>query len=263
MVSVELVVTLVQMAGVGAVGEMNMTRHSRRPDGRRHDDLRPVNFVLDYVEYAEGSVLIEVGRTRVLCNVSVEEKVPTWMIGQGTGWLTAEYALLPRSTHVRTRRENLGLRGRTQEIRRFIGRSLRAATDLELLGERTLIVDCDVLQADGGTRTAAITGGYVAMALALRRLAERGLVSPEALGMPVGAVSVGLVNGEIQLDLCYGEDHNAEVDLNVVMTADGRLVEVQGTAERAPFSRGTFDRMLDLAAQGITRLVQHQREALV
>ncbi|MCP4544303.1 MAG: ribonuclease PH [Chloroflexi bacterium] len=234
-----------------------------RPDGRLSSNLRPVNFVLDYVEYPEGSVLIKVGRTWVLCNVSVEERAPAWMIGQGGGWLTAEYALLPRSTHTRTRRENLGLRGRTQEIRRLIGRSLRAAVDLELLGERTLIVDCDVLQADGGTRTAAITGGYVAIALALRRLAKQGLVPPEALRIPVAAVSVGVVNGGEQLDLCYAEDHNAEVDLNVVMTADNRLIEVQGTAEGAPFSRSALDRMLDLAEQGIVSLIQQQREALV
>ena len=239
-----------------------MTKRSLRPDGRLHNDLRPINFILNFVEYPEGSVLIEVGRTRVLCNVSVEEKAPAWMIGRETGWLTAEYALLPRSTHTRTRRENHGLRGRTQEIRRLIGRSLRAAVDLELLGERTLIVDCDVLQADGGTRAAAVTGGYVAVALALRRLARRGLVSPEALGAPVAAVSVGVVDGEVQLDLCYAEDHNAEVDLNVVMTANGRLVEVQGTAEGTPFSRDTLDRMLDLATQGIARLIQYQREAL-
>ena len=239
-----------------------MTKHSLRPDGRLHSDLRPVSFTLNYVEYPEGSVLIEVGRTRVLCNVSVEEKVPAWMIGQETGWLTAEYALLPRSTHTRTRRENHGLRGRTQEIRRLIGRSLRAAVDLELLGGRTLTVDCDVLQADGGTRTAAITGGYVAVALALRRLAEQGLVPPEVLGTPVAAVSVGVVDGEVLLDLCYAEDHNAEVDLNVVMTSNGHLIEVQGTAEGAPFSRDTLDRMLDLAAQGIAHLIQRQREAL-
>ncbi len=239
-----------------------MTKQSQRPDGRLHSELRPVNFTLDYVEYAEGSVLIKMGRTRVLCNVSVEERAPAWMVGQGSGWLTAEYALLPRSTHTRTRRENLGLRGRTQEIRRLIGRSLRAAVDLEILGERILIVDCDVLQADGGTRTAAITGSYVAVALALRRLAEQGLVPPEALKVPVAAVSVGVVNGEVQLDLCYEEDHNAEVDLNVVMTADGRLVEVQGTAEGTPFSRSVLDRMLDLAEQGISSLIQYQREAL-
>jgi ribonuclease PH len=239
-----------------------MTKRPTRPDGRLYSDLRPVNFIVDYVEYPEGSVLIKVGRTRVLCNVSVEETVPAWMVGRGAGWLTAEYALLPRSTHTRTRRENHGLRGRTQEIRRLIGRSLRAAVNLDLLGERTLIVDCDVLQADGGTRTAAITGGYVAVALALCRLAERGLVPPEVLGPPVAAVSVGVVGGEVRLDLCYAEDHVAEVDLNVVMMDGGRLVEVQGTAEGAPFSRTMLDRMLDLAVQGIARLIQYQREAL-
>jgi ribonuclease PH len=240
-----------------------MTNDPTRPDGRRPDELRPVHFTLDYVDYPEGSVLIEVGRTRVLCNASVTEGVPPWM-GQdgGVGWLTAEYALLPRSTHVRTARETCGLRGRTQEIRRLIGRSLRAAVDLYLLGERTLVVDCDVLQADGGTRTAAITGGYVAVALALRRLAEQGAVPLEALGPPVAAVSVGFVRGEERLDLCYAEDHDADVDLNVVMAHDGRLIEVQGTAEGSPFSRETLDRMLDLAAQGIARLVQRQREAL-
>ncbi len=239
-----------------------MTRHSTRSDGRSGGELRPVNFTLDYVEYPEGSVLIEVGHTRVLCNVSVEETTPAWMGEEGTGWLTAEYALLPRSTHTRTRRENDGLRGRTQEIRRLIGRSLRAAVDLELLGEHTLIVDCDVLQADGGTRTAAITGSYVALALALRRLIERGLVPPEALGPPVAAVSVGVVDGEVLLDLCYTEDHKADVDLNVVMTDDGRLIEVQGTAEGTPFSRDVLARMLDLAEQGIARLLLYQREAL-
>jgi len=240
-----------------------MSHHPARPDGRRPDELRFVNFILDYVEYPEGSVLIEVGCTRVLCNASVEEKVPAWMAGDGVGWLTAEYALLPRSTHTRTPRETNGLRGRTQEIRRLIGRSLRAAVALDLLGERTLVVDCDVLQADGGTRTAAVTGGYVAVALALRRLARRGLVAPEVLRPPVAAVSVGVVSGEVRLDLCYAEDRDAEVDLNVVMADDGRLVEVQGTAEGSPFSRETLDRMLDLAAHGIPRLIQCQREALV
>jgi len=246
-----------------------MSHRSTRSDGRRPDELRPVRFVLNYIEYAEGSVLIEVGRTRVLCNVSVEEKVPTWMAsagaggGDGSGWLTAEYALLPRSTHTRTPRETRGLRGRTQEIRRLIGRSLRAAVDLDLLGGRTLIVDCDVLQADGGTRTAAITGGYVAVVLALRRLVDRGRVPPEVLCSPVAAVSVGVVGGEVRLDLCYDEDRDADVDLNVVMTGDGRLIEVQGTAEGAPFSREALDHMLDLAVQGIIRLVRYQREALM
>jgi ribonuclease PH len=233
-----------------------------RPDGRRPDELRPVSFALNYVEYAEGSVLIEMGRTRVLCNVSVEDSVPRWMENQTTGWLTAEYAMLPRSTHSRTPRETRGLGGRTQEIRRLIGRSLRTAVDLELLGEHTLVVDCDVLQADGGTRTAAITGGYVALALALRRLAEWGVVPPETLKPPVAAVSVGVVNGQVRLDLCYTEDRDADVDFNVVMTDDERLIEVQGTAEGTPFSRGTLNRMLDLAAEGITNLIEQQREAL-
>ncbi|MFQ6100806.1 MAG: ribonuclease PH [Anaerolineae bacterium] len=248
-----------------------MDDYLKRPDGRQADELRRVRFTLNYVEYAEGSVLIEVGRTRVLCNVSVEEEVPAWMAGlrrersaerSGAGWLTAEYALLPRSTHTRTPRETRGVRGRTQEIRRLIGRSLRAAVSLDLLGERTLVVDCDVLQADGGTRTAAITGGYVAVALALRRLVEKGMVPPEVLKPPVAAISVGLVGGEVRLDLCYAEDRDAEVDLNVVMTHDGHLVEVQGTAEGAPFSREVLNRMLDLATQGIAHLIRQQREAL-
>jgi ribonuclease PH len=239
-----------------------MADKSTRPDGRRADELRSVQLTLDYVDYPEGSVLIELGHTRVLCNVSVEETVPAWMAGRGGGWLTAEYALLPRSTHTRTPRETTGLRGRTQEIRRLIGRSLRAAVNLALLGERTLVVDCDVLQADGGTRTAAITGSYVALALALRRLTEQGAVPGEVLRSPVAAISVGVVSGEPRLDLCYAEDRDAEVDLNVVMTAAGQLVDVQGTAEGAPFSRDALSQMLDLAARGIVLLVGYQREAL-
>ena len=233
-----------------------------RPDGRRPDELRPVSFTLDYVDYPEGSVLIEVGRTRVLCNVSVEDGVPSWMAGEGVGWLTSEYALLPRSTHVRIARETRGLRGRTQEIRRLIGRSLRAAVALNRMGERTLVVDCDVLQADGGTRTAAVTGGYVAIALALRRMIAKGTLPPEVLGPPIAAISVGVVAGEVRLDLCYAEDRDAEVDLNVVMTDDGRLIELQGTAEKAPYSRETLDNMLELAAQGTAALVRLQREAM-
>jgi ribonuclease PH len=239
-----------------------MSDQTTRPDGRRPDELRPVEFTPDYITYPEGSVLIAMGQTRVLCNVTVEEEVPHWLEGQGSGWLTAQYALLPRSTHTRTRRETDGLGGRTQEIRRLIGRSLRAAVDLDLLGERRLIVDCDVLQADGGTRTASITGGYVAVALAMQRMANEGLVAPEALKPPVAAISVGLVNGEERLDLCYAEDHEADVDLNVAMTANGRLVEVQGTAEGEPFARQSLDRLLDLAAEGIADLVHQQREAL-
>jgi ribonuclease PH len=222
-----------------------------------------VKLTLDYVDYPEGSALVEMGGTRVLCNVSVEESVPGWLQGQGGGWLTAEYALLPRSTHARTPRETQGYRARTQEIRRLIGRSLRPAVDLARLGERTLILDCDVLQADGGTRTAAVTGGYVAVALALRRLAQRGDVDPAVLRPPVAGVSAGLVDGEARLDLCYAEDRGARVDINVVMTADGRLVEVQATAEGAPFDREAFDTLLSLAGKGISSLVQLQREALL
>jgi ribonuclease PH len=239
-----------------------MNSPSPRPDDRQPDELRPIAFTLDYIEYPEGSVLIEMGGTRVLCNASIEEQVPEWMEGKGTGWLTASYALLPRSTHTRTARETDGLGGRTQEIRRLIGRSLRAAVDLELLGERLLIIDCDVLQADGGTRTASISGGYVAVALAMRRLAAKGLVLSEALKPPVAAVSVGIVEGELRLDLCYDEDRDARVDLNVAMTADGRLIEVQGTAEREPFSRQAFNQMLDLAELGIERIVRQQQEVL-
>ncbi len=233
-----------------------------RPDGRRPDELRPVRFLLDYVDYPEGSVLVEWGRTRVLCNLTLQEGVPRWLAGSGQGWLTAEYALLPRSTHTRTPRENGLTGGRTQEVRRFIGRSLRASLDLARLGERTLILDCDVLQADGGTRTAAVTGGYVALALALRRLAARGVVPPDLIRTPVAAVSVGVVQGEVRLDLCYEEDRQAEVDLNVVMTGDGRFLEIQGTAEKSPFSRYRLDRMLDLARRGIDVLIAAQEEAL-
>lgn len=239
---------------------MNSSRP--RPDDRRFDELRPITLRLDYIAYPEGSVLIEMGGTWVLCNVSVEEEVPEWMEGRGTGWLTATYALLPRSTHTRTPRETDGLSGRTQEIRRLIGRSLRAAVDLELIGERLLTVDCDVLQADGGTRTAAISGGYVAVALALHRLAGRDLVPPEALKAPVAAVSVGVVDEDVRLDLCYEEDRDADVDLNVAMTAGGRLIEVQGTAEGEPFSRRRLDRLLDLAELGIEHIVREQEEAL-
>ena len=239
-----------------------MTNKQVRPDGRRLDELRPVNFILDYVDYPAGSVLIEMGRTRVLCNVSVEEQVPGWMAGSGVGWLTAEYALLPCATHTRTSRETRGLRGRTQEIRRLVGRSLRAVVNLDLLGERTLVVDCDVLQADGGTRTASVTGGYVALALALRRLTGQGHVPLEVLKPPIAGVSVGLVGDQIRLDMCYAEDRDADVDLNVVMMADGRLVEVQGTAEGEPFSSEALDRMVAMAGQGIAQLIQAQREAL-
>jgi ribonuclease PH len=235
---------------------------TQRPDGRAPDELRLTRFTPDFVVYPEGSVLIEVGETRVLCNVTVGEKLPSWRQNSGAGWLTAEYALLPRSTHVRSPRETMGLRGRTQEVRRLIGRSLRAAVDLEKIGPRQLILDCDVLQADGGTRCAAIVGGYVALALALQRLSEQGVVSLEALLQPVAAVSVGVVDGEPRLDLCYAEDAQADVDLNVVADAEGRFIEVQGTAEGQPFDRDALDSLLDLALGGIDELVRLQRAAL-
>jgi ribonuclease PH len=224
--------------------------------------MRPVRMIPGFTSYAEGSVLIEMGGTRVLCNASVQESVPSWRLGSGAGWLTAEYALLPRSTHQRTRRETQGLSGRTQEIRRLIGRSLRAAVDLAKLGERTIILDCDVLQADGGTRTASITGGYVALALAVQRLVEEGDVPPSALSKGVAAISLGLVGGQLLLDLCYEEDSSAGADFNVVMTSDSKLIEVQGTAEGALFDRAALDAMLDLAEQGIGQLMVLQRQVI-
>jgi ribonuclease PH len=233
-----------------------------RIDGRNNDELRPVIITLDYVQYPEGSVLIEMGATRVICNVTVEGSVPGWLQAHDQGWVTAEYALLPRSTHERTPRETRGLRGRTQEIRRFIGRSLRAAVNLEKLGWRTLIVDCDVIQADGGTRTASVTGGYVALAIALDKLIRGGLLPPDVLKTPVAAVSVGVVNGQAVLDLCYEEDSTAEADFNVVMTARGEYVEVQGTAEGQPFAREVFHQVLNSAEKGICELFELQSEAL-
>jgi ribonuclease PH len=233
-----------------------------RFDGRAWNEMRPVRMVPGFVDYAEGSVLIEVGETRVLCNATVEDTVPRWRSGSGAGWVTAEYALLPRSTHKRTRRETGGLRGRTQEIRRLIGRSLRAGVDLHKLGERTIIIDCDVIQADGGTRTASITGGYVALALAVQRLVEADLVPPDVLLTEVAATSLGPVDGQLMLDLCYEEDVAASADFNVVMTGRGRLVEVQGTAEGEAFERRTVDAVLDLAEIGIDQLLLLQREVL-
>jgi ribonuclease PH len=232
-----------------------------RPDGRQPDQLRPVTFTPGYTDYAEGSVLVTMGGTRVLCNASVEDKVPKWLVGKGQGWLTGEYSLLPRSTHTRTPREATPS-GRTQEIRRLIGRSLRVCVDLTRLGERTLTLDCDVLQADGGTRTAAVTGGYVATALALRKLITAGLVPPEVLVTSVAAVSVGIVGGVPMLDLCYAEDSQADVDCNVVMTAEGKFVEVQSTAERDPFDRASLDTLLALAERGIRELMAAQQQTL-
>lgn len=235
-----------------------------RVDGRRNDELRPLSLVPNYLEYAEGSVLLTMGSTRVLCAATIEERVPLWMQGSGRGWVTGEYALLPRSTPTRTPRESDAgkLQGRTQEIRRLIGRSLRAAVNLGLLGERMCIVDCDVIQADGGTRTAAVTGGYVALAIALHKLIAQGLVPPEVLRTAVAAVSVGIVDGVPMLDLCYAEDSRADADINVVMTSERRYVEVQGTAEGAPFRREALDGLLDLAAHGIAQLLARQQALL-
>jgi ribonuclease PH len=224
--------------------------------------MRPVRMTPGFVDVAEGSILIEMGKTRVLCNATVEESVPSWRQASGAGWITAEYALLPRSTERRTRRETRGLGGRTQEIRRLIGRSLRAAVALEQLGPRTIILDCDVIQADGGTRTASITGAYVALALALQHLEGAGLVPPGVLIDQVAAVSLGMVDGELLLDLCYEEDSAATADFNIVMTGDGRFVEVQGTAEGQTFTRQEMDALLDLAYQGIGRLLDLQRQVI-
>jgi ribonuclease PH len=215
-----------------------------------------------FVEYPEGSVLIKMGGTRVLCNATVEATVPRWRLGSGSGWVTAEYALLPRSTHQRMQRETRGLRGRTQEIRRLIARSLRAAVDLDKLGERQIILDCDVIQADGGTRTAAITGGYVALALAIKRLEEADIIPPDVLRTEVAAISLGPVGSQLLLDLSYEEDSSADADFNIVMTGNGRLVEVQGTAERQTFTRHDMNAVLDLAEKGIEQLLTLQRQAI-
>jgi ribonuclease PH len=215
-----------------------------------------------FVDTAEGSVLIEMGKTRVLCNATVEDSVPSWRLASGAGWVTAEYALLPRSTQQRTPRETRGLRGRTQEIRRLVGRSLREAVALEQLGPRTIILDCDVLQADGGTRTASITGAYVALALALKGLEKVGEVSATVLTTQVAAISLGLVGGELLLDLCYEEDSAAAADFNIVMTGEGRFVEVQGTAEGQAFTRQEMDALLDLAYQGIGHLLTLQQRVI-
>ena len=235
-----------------------------RPDGRAADDLRPVAAELGFQEWAEGSLLFTQGKTRVLVSASVEDEAPRWLRGTGKGWVTAEYSMLPRATTERTGREvNRGRPGgRTQEIQRLIGRSLRSVIDLKRLGERTITIDCDVLQADAGTRCASITAGYVALALALRTLEGRGAVPSGLLSDSVAAVSVGIVGGTPVLDLSYGEDAGAEVDCNVVMTGAGRLVEVQGTAEGEPFSRAQLDALLDLAGAGIAELGRIQADLL-
>jgi ribonuclease PH len=237
-----------------------MPRYLDRPTAQ----LRLVRITRGFTKHAEGSVLIEIGETRVLCNASVEEKVPPFLKGKGTGWVTAEYGMLPRATHTRGSREAATGKqsGRTHEIQRLIGRSLRAVTDLAVLGERQVTIDCDVLQADGGTRCASITGAMVALADAVAALRAKGLLAADPLRDFVAAVSVGIVHGEALLDLDYPEDSGCETDMNVVMTGAGRFVEVQGTAEGAPFTRAQANELLDLAAGGIAQLIRLQREAL-
>jgi len=231
-----------------------------RIDKRTNDEIRPVRITLGYQSFAEGSALIELGQTRVLCSVSMEERVPNFLRDSGQGWVTAEYAMLPRSTLTRVPRDKMG--GRSQEIQRLVGRSLRAITNRAALGERTFIVDCDVLQADGGTRTAAVTGGYVALYQAFHNLRKQGVLPFMPLNKMAAGISVGIVNGDMLLDLCYEEDYRAEVDFNVVMTDRNEFVEVQGTAEGKPFSKEAIDSLLSLAQQGITRLFKAQREAV-
>jgi ribonuclease PH len=231
-----------------------------RIDGRSQIQLRPVKVTVDFLTYAEGSVLIEAGNTRVLCAASVEEKIPLFLEGKGQGWVTAEYSMLPRATHTRSSREREGrVSGRTQEIQRLIGRSLRAVVDMQALGPRTITLDCDVLQADGGTRTASITGAYIALHRACSVLVKRGVIPLHPVHTAVAAISVGVVGGEILLDLCYAEDSRAEVDFNVVMTAEHEFVEVQGTGEGGVFSRATMDALTALAEQGITELLELQK----
>jgi ribonuclease PH len=235
-----------------------------RPSGRSPDQLRPVTFTRRFTKHAEGSVLVEFGDTRVLCTASVEETVPAFLRGKGQGWVTAEYGMLPRATHTRTAREAARGKqsGRTQEIQRLIGRSLRAVLDLKAIGERTVTIDCDVLQADGGTRTASITGGYVALVDACERLRERRAMTESPVHGQIAAVSVGIVAGAAVLDLDYAEDSQAETDMNVVMNNGGAFVEIQGTAEGHAFRRNELDSMLNLAAQGVGQLFALQTQAL-
>jgi ribonuclease PH len=235
-----------------------------RPDGRTPDQLRPTSIEVDALPYAEGSCIISCGQTKVLCAASVEERVPPFRKGSGQGWVTAEYAMLPRSTQTRTERDGRKGRidGRVQEIQRLIGRSLRAAVDFGALGERTIVVDCDVLVADGGTRTASVTGGYVALALAVRSLEQAGVIRGRVLRQAVAAVSAGIIKGEPRLDLCYLEDAAADTDMNCVGARDGRFIELQGTAELEPFAREEMDRLLALAASGLQELFALQESAL-
>lgn len=243
---------------------MNRGASLLRQDGRRRDQLRPVKVTRDFIKYAEGSVLIEMGATKVICTASVEEKVPPFLKDKGRGWVTAEYAMLPRATHDRTQREAVRGKqgGRTLEIQRLVGRALRAVTDTADMGERTIWIDCDVIQADGGTRTASITGSFIALADALAVLKKKELIKKRPLTDYLAAVSVGKVGGEVLVDLAYEEDSMAEVDMNLVMTGRGRYVEVQGTAERTPFGKNDFDEFLAVGWSAIQDLVKLQKELI-
>ncbi len=235
-----------------------------RPDGRRSDELRPVTIARNFIKNAEGSALISMGGTRVICTVSIEERVPQFLRDQKRGWVTAEYGMLPRSTSSRMQRESSSgkVGGRTMEIQRLIGRALRAVVDFQALGERTFWIDCDVIEADGGTRTASITGAYIALADAFTTAMRKGLIAKNPIIDSIAAISAGIVNGTPMLDLCYVEDKDAEVDMNVVMTGNGKLVEVQGTAEAEPFSRAELNKLMDLAELGILELTRIQAETL-
>ncbi|HEX9758454.1 MAG TPA: ribonuclease PH [Nitrospiria bacterium] len=235
-----------------------------RQDGRKKKQLRPVKISRGFIKHAEGSVLIEMGETKVICNASLEDRVPSFLKGKGKGWVTAEYAMLPRSTHERMARESARgkIGGRTHEIQRLIGRSLRAVMDLEELGERTVWIDCDVIQADGGTRTASITGAFIALSDALSFAKKKDLIKKNPLKDYLAAISVGKIEGEILLDLTYGEDSRAEVDMNFVMTGKGKFVEIQGTAETDPFKREELNRFISVAQQGIKKLIQLEKKLI-
>ena len=237
---------------------------NKRRDGRSSDALREIKFTRGWLNHAEGSVIVEFGQTRVLCAASFTAGVPRWMAGQGKGWVTSEYSMLPRATNTRSDRESVKgkLGGRTQEISRLIGRSMRSIIDMSALGENTIVLDCDVLQADGGTRTAAITGAYVALVDAITWAQGKGLVKGSPITDSISAVSVGIIDGKPTLDLCYEEDVRADTDMNVVCTGSGKFVEVQGTAEREPFDRALLDQLLDLAVKGCSELTQFQKAAL-
>lgn len=235
---------------------------ANRIDGRAHDALRPVKITRDYIVHPAGSCLIEMGQTKVICTATIEEKVPPFLKGTGSGWVTAEYGMLPGSTGQRKQRNTKGIDGRSQEIQRLIGRSLRAIVDLSKLGERTIWIDCDVIQADGGTRTASITGAYVALTDAIRQLIDKGLLTESPITDSVAAVSVGIVSDQVVLDLCYEEDSNAHVDMNLVMTGAGEFIEVQGTGEEKPFNRKQLNALMSIGEQGIIKLTEIQNEAL-